>query len=194
MFQLSPTDSGGDELHLFFFLSLILSSVSPPGQGAITRLCLQRTPDQTVTASGSRRAPRAFDSTDRLGLCSWREERSNSISHGQQCILKTVLHQCFFFFVVFFDPAKPHCATIEQRAWGGGVREGNALSSLTTPSLLTLWSWTSSALTVMIPLRTAPSAPPVSSAGAQLFCLRTPKRRLVKKDVVEKRRHAGHRK
>lgn len=89
--------------YTFFFFFVFASSnwfrllFLPPGQDAITRLCLQRTPDQTVTVSGSQRAPRAFDSTDRVGLCPW-EKRDPTPPHtGSSTSLKLSSIGVFFF-------------------------------------------------------------------------------------------------
>lgn len=148
MFQLSPTDSGGDVLHLFF-LSLILSSVSPPGQGAITRLCLQRTPDQTVTASGSRRAPRAFDSTDRQGLCSWEKRDPTPSRTGSSASLKLSSISVFFFLLLFFSTQQSRTAPQSSKELEGEVCEREMRSLLLPPRvcwhcdhgrlLLSLW-------------------------------------------------------
>lgn len=72
--------------------NLFLSPVFLPGQGAITLHCLQRTPDQTITLSGSQTPPKGFDSTDKWAPgppSHWGERDHTPFEQRQHRILKT---------------------------------------------------------------------------------------------------------
>lgn len=142
---------------------LYLSPVFLPGQGAITLLCLQRTPDQTITLSGSQTAPKGSDSTDKWALGSpshWGERDHTPLEQRQQCIRKTSFLQFHYIWwaasTAALLPPSSNFVELKVARNSRGKSNGNVLSSLPTPSLLTLWLWTSSGLTVMIPLRNAP--------------------------------------
>lgn len=75
--------------------SVVFSS-SLPGQGAITAHCLQRTPDQTITRSGSPRAPtarRASDSTDKWESRATRPSRVVEWSGARHFLPSVPCHQ-----------------------------------------------------------------------------------------------------
>lgn len=162
---------------------LYLSPVFLPGQGAITLLCLQRTPDQTITLSGSQTAPKGSDSTDKWALGSpshWGERDHTPLEQRQQCIRKTSFLQFHYIWwaasTAALLPPSSNFVELKVARNSRGKSNGNVLSSLPTPSLLTLWLWTSSGLTVMIPLRNAPQIH-LSSFSPQPLCIRTPTRR-----------------
>lgn len=147
--------------------NLFLFPLLLPGQGAITLHCLQRTPDQTITLSGSRpvqTAPMGSDSTDKraLGPPRHREERDLGPPESKD----STVFLNFLPSVPCYQMSWENSHTAAQLVppavvwnWQGARnsrRKSNMLFSLPSPVCLTLWLWTSSGLTVMIPLRDAP--------------------------------------
>lgn len=168
-----------------------------PGRGVITLLCLQRTPDQTITLSGSQTAPTASDSTDKWSLgppSHWGERDHTSLEQRQQCILKASFLQ---FHSVWWDAST--AALLAPRSnfygcWGseelqGEVKRKCALFSPHSKSVDTVimdlfWTHCDD------PFKKHPSTPPLSSFDPQLLRLRMPQKAgaETKKDSRERRR------
>lgn len=122
------------------------TSLTLTGQGAITLHCLQRTPDQTITLSGSQpaqMAPKGSDSTDKGALeANWplRGERSRATrEQTRYCILQTSFLQ-FLYIRWAVSPAASLASSSHSqlvRNYQGARNSsrksnGNVLSSIPT--------------------------------------------------------------
>lgn len=112
-------------------LLLLLFSFFFSGQGAIILCCLQRTPDQTITLSGSQlvqTAPKGFDSTDKWGPGATqplRGERSMASWEKRcHCILTSLWDTAVQLFY------QQSCGTVSEQGTPGGSQMCSFLSPI----------------------------------------------------------------